>query len=103
MKKTVLALLFGFVAISSGLCQAEDAPRKIIGVLIYDKVLTSDVTVPLEVFGRAAKMKEFAGYQVIAIAPEKKPVTTDEGKFTLTLHHLLSTLCFLQMQKMQTL
>lgn len=60
-------------------CLATDAPTKTIGVLIYDRVLTSDVTAPMEVFGNAAKEKEFAGYRIVAIAPTKKLITTEEG------------------------
>jgi transcriptional regulator GlxA family with amidase domain len=58
---------------------AAEAPVRTIGVLIYDKVLTSDVTAPLEVFGNAVKEQVFSGYRVVAIAPEKKPITTEEG------------------------
>ena len=79
MKKGFVVLLTGLMALASAHGQAADAPRKTIGVLIFDKVLTSDVTAPLEVFGNAAKQEEFSGYRVVAIAPEKKPVTTEEG------------------------
>jgi transcriptional regulator GlxA family with amidase domain len=50
-----------------------------IGVLVFDKVLTSDVTAPMEVFGNASKKSEFSKYQVAIIAPEKKLITTEEG------------------------
>ena len=50
-----------------------------IGVLIFGKVLTSDVTAPMEVFGNASKKPEFSQYQVAIIAPEKKLITTEEG------------------------
>lgn len=53
---------------------------KVIGVLIYDGVLTSDVTAPLEVFGSAVRNQpELAGYKVVTIAPERRPVNTEEG------------------------
>jgi len=58
---------------------AIDTPQRVIGVLIYDRVLTSDVTAPLEVFGNAVKEKEFAGFRVVAIAPDKRPIVTEEG------------------------
>lgn len=79
MKKQSLVLLTIISIGWSGVCLAADAGKKVIGVLIYDKVLTSDVTGPLEVFGKAAQMKEFENYRVVAIAPEKKLITTDEG------------------------
>ena len=57
--------------------KVEDT-RKKIGVLVFQKVLTSDVTAPLEVFGAAAANKEFP-YQVVAISVGDKNVTTQEG------------------------
>lgn len=79
MKNGIPVVIAGLATLVCGLCPAADLPHKTIGVLIYDKVLTSDVTAPLEVFGNAVKQKEFAGYRVVAIAPEKEPVTTEEG------------------------
>lgn len=79
MRKSILALLAALALVSPGICVAADAPMKTIGVLMFDKVLTSDVTAPLEVFGNAVKQKDFAGYRVVAIAPGKAPVTTEEG------------------------
>jgi len=79
MKNTAWLLLAGISVAASSACMAADTPKRIIGVLVYDKVLTSDVTGPLEVFGKAVQMKEFENYQVVAIAPEKKLITTDEG------------------------
>ena len=61
--------------------RATAAPQatRFIGVLVYDQVLTSDVTAPLEVFGHASTQPEFAAYKVVAIAPDKRPVFTHEG------------------------
>lgn len=47
----------------------EDNAKKKIGVLIFDDVLTSDVTAPLEVFGYAEKDPDFE-YEVLAISVE---------------------------------
>lgn len=51
-----------------------------IGVIVYDDVLTSDVTAPLEVFGVATKESWFTSYEVVTIAvSDRKSVTTEEG------------------------
>ncbi|MEQ1516502.1 MAG: DJ-1/PfpI family protein [Usitatibacteraceae bacterium] len=79
MTKGLVFLVTALALTISVHCRAADTPVKTIGVLIYDKVLTSDVTAPLEVFGNAVKQSEFANYRVVAIAPEMKPVMTEEG------------------------
>lgn len=59
---------------------AVHAAEKRIGILVFDKVLTSDVTAPLEVFGAASKKAWFSSYTVITIATtEKKTIRTEEG------------------------
>jgi transcriptional regulator GlxA family with amidase domain len=52
-----------------------------IGILVYDKVLTSDVTAPAEVFGVATRKSWFSNYEVLLIGVEKDAtvVTTEEG------------------------
>lgn len=56
------------------------AADKHIGVLVFDKVLTSDVTAPAEVFGVATRNSWFADYEVLFIGVERKPIiTTEEG------------------------
>jgi transcriptional regulator GlxA family with amidase domain len=75
----VFVIFVALVFAAPQLCQASNRVIKTIGVLIYDKVLTSDVTAPLEVFGNATKQREFAGYKVVAIAPQKRPISTEEG------------------------
>lgn len=53
---------------------------KRIGILVYDGVLTSDVTAPLEVFGIASRKSWFTDYQVITIGlTPAKTITTEEG------------------------
>ncbi len=56
------------------------AAEKRIGILVFDKVLTSDVTAPLEVFGAASKKAWFSSYTVFTIATtQKKNIRTEEG------------------------
>ena len=51
-----------------------------IGILVFDGVLTSDVTAPLEVFGVASRKTWFSGYDVITISVENQShITTEEG------------------------
>jgi len=51
-----------------------------IGILVFDGVLTSDVTAPLEVFGVASRKTWFSDYDVITISVEdKSQITTEEG------------------------
>tara|TARA_R110000772_G_scaffold143728_2_gene253271 strand:+ start:112 stop:813 length:702 start_codon:yes stop_codon:yes gene_type:complete len=57
------------------------AAEKKIGVLVYDKVLSSDVTAPAEVFGVATRKSWFSDYEVILIGVDKDApvITTEEG------------------------
>lgn len=57
------------------------AADKRIGILVYDKVLTSDVTAPAEVFGVATRESWFSDYEVLLIGVERDAavVTTEEG------------------------
>lgn len=54
------------------------APSRI-GILVFDGVLTSDVTAPAEVFGAAVKQKWFSAHEVVLIAINDKQVRTEEG------------------------
>jgi transcriptional regulator GlxA family with amidase domain len=57
-----------------------NAGTKTLGILVYDGVLTSDVTAPLEVFGVASKLSWFADYEVKTIGiSEASFITTEEG------------------------
>lgn len=57
------------------------AADKRIGILVYDKVLSSDVTAPAEVFGVATRKSWFSNYEVLLIGVERdvSVVTTEEG------------------------
>jgi transcriptional regulator GlxA family with amidase domain len=66
-----------FVCLVAGSSFAAD---KQIGVLVYDGVLTSDVTAPLEVFGAASSKPWFSDYEVITIGiNESTAIETEEG------------------------
>lgn len=48
--------------------------------LVFDGFLTSDVTVPIEVFGAASKKAWFLFYDVVVIStPKDKEVVSEEG------------------------
>ncbi len=76
-KLTAIAVLF-----LAGILFAPPtfAGDKRIGILVFDKVLTSDVIAPAEVFGVATRKSWFSDYEVVFIGVERKPViTTEEG------------------------
>lgn len=51
-----------------------------IGIIVFDGVLTSDVSAPVEVFGAASKKAWFSNYEVIVISStQKKTIRTEEG------------------------
>lgn len=51
-----------------------------IGIIVFDGVLTSDVTAPIEVFGAASKKAWFSNYEVIVISStQSKTIRTEEG------------------------
>jgi len=57
-----------------------NAAKNKIGLLIYDGVLSSDVTAPVEVFGAASRKAWFSDYEVVLISPKKQGyITSDEG------------------------
>jgi len=70
-----LIVLLGAVIASSTL-----AADKRIGIVVFDGVLTSDVTAPIEVFGAASKKAWFSDYAVTVLsATRQKTITTEEG------------------------
>ncbi|TBR43962.1 DJ-1/PfpI family protein [Marinomonas agarivorans] len=59
---------------------AAKAADKRVGILVYDGVLTSDVTAPLEVFGVASRLSWFNDYEAITVSvSNQKTITTEEG------------------------
>jgi len=70
-----LAVLLGAIIASSSW-----AADKRIGIVVFDGVLTSDVTAPIEVFGAASKKAWFSDYAVTVLsATRQKTITTEEG------------------------
>ncbi len=56
------------------------ASEKTIAIVVFDGVLTSDVTAPLEVFGAASKKSWFSDYRVNLVAATlDKNIRTEEG------------------------
>jgi len=74
LKKVVILILI--VSASS----LVNAAKNKIGILIYDGVLSSDVTAPVEVFGAASRKAWFSDYEVILISPKQQDyITSEEG------------------------
>ncbi len=74
IKKAVFLLA---ILAFSGACWSAN---KRIGIVVFDGVLTSDVTAPIEVFGAASKQAWFSDYDVTVIAATaKKSIETEEG------------------------
>lgn len=75
--KPILALL----AMSLLTAAPVNAADKTIGILIFDGVLSSDVTAPAEVFGVASRKAWFSDYAVRLIGVERavKTILTEEG------------------------
>lgn len=73
---TLFLLIFGLTFSLPSL-----AADKRIGILVYDKVLSSDVTAPAEVFGVATRKSWFSDYEVLLIGVDRDAsvVTTEEG------------------------
>jgi len=62
------------------------ATDKKIGILVYDGVLSSDVTAPAEVFGVATRKSWFSDYDVLLIGVKKDiPVVSTEEGIRLTV------------------
>ncbi len=69
------AILLGAIIASSTF-----AADKRIGIVVFDGVLTSDVTAPIEVFGAASKKAWFSDYAVTVLsATQQKTIQTEEG------------------------
>ncbi|MEH6651905.1 MAG: DJ-1/PfpI family protein [Motiliproteus sp.] len=78
--KTPIRLLIATVFMLITVINTAQAADKRIGILVYDGVLTSDVTAPLEVFGIASRLTWFSDYEVITVSvSDQKTITTEEG------------------------
>jgi len=78
--RRVIGKLILLVSITLFSLQSLAADKRI-GILVYDKVLSSDVTAPAEVFGVATRKSWFSNYEVLLIGVERgvSVVTTEEG------------------------
>ena len=77
IKPAIILFIFSslFFAVNS-----IDAATSKIGVLSIENFLMGDVTIPVEVFGRATKKEPFSGYEVVVISGSKnKEVVAEEG------------------------
>ena len=78
--KAPLFTLFASLALCLVMATSSHAADKRIGILVYDGVLTSDVTAPLEVFGVASRLSWFSNYKPVTISVTKQhTITTEEG------------------------
>ncbi|MBV1913962.1 MAG: DJ-1/PfpI family protein [Pseudomonadales bacterium] len=63
--------------------QVASAKQSLIGILVFDGFLTSDVTAPVEVFGAATKTSWFSSYNVVIISATKNKTATSEEGLTI--------------------
>lgn len=79
-RKPALWAVFG-LALQAAVILAPSAAQAAtkIGIIVFDGVLTSDVTAPIEVFGAASKQAWFSSYEVVTVAVGDKTITTEEG------------------------
>ncbi len=83
-KRFMIAVFFLFTASSQTVAATSN-----IGIIVFDGVLTSDVTAPIEVFGAASKKAWFSQYEVKVIsATKKKTIQTEEG-LTIVADHTI--------------
>lgn len=83
LKRTLFTLSLLLMAASA---QAD----KRIGIIVFDGVLTSDITAPIEVFGIASKKAWFSDYDVITINVGDGATVTSEDGLTLAVDAHLS-------------
>ncbi len=81
MSKTKLVVILSvFSLLLFAVSSADAAASKKIGVLAIDNFLEGDVTIPVEVFGRAIKKERFSDWEVVVISgSKKKEVIAEEG------------------------
>lgn len=66
------------------------AASKKIGIVVFDGVLSSDITAPIEVFGIASKQSWFSDYEVVLINVENNASITSEEGLSLNVDTYLS-------------
>lgn len=75
---TLFIVLF-VTSVLAGIAPSHAAGKSTIGIVVFDGFLTSEVTAPIEVFGKASKKSWFSTYEVVTIAADRKAVTSEEG------------------------
>ncbi len=60
-----------------------------IGIIVFDGVLTSDVTAPAEVFGAASKQAWFSSYEVELISSTRNKMVKSEEGLTMMADHTI--------------
>lgn len=60
-----------------------------IGIVVFDGVLTSDVTAPAEVFGAASKQAWFSNYDVVLISSTRNKTVKSEEGLTMVADHTI--------------
>jgi len=68
----------------------SQAAQHTIGILVYDGVLTSDVTASIEVFGAASKKAWFSNYEVVLISANDQDYITSEEGLSIRVDHSIN-------------
>ncbi|MFC3152303.1 DJ-1/PfpI family protein [Litoribrevibacter euphylliae] len=77
---TVGAVLLSATVSGVAMSTPAMADDKRIGIIVFDGVLSSDVTAPIEVFGIASKKSWFSDYETLVInVGDSELITTEEG------------------------
>lgn len=72
--------VFAVMIFIVGFAASAGAAKAMIGILVFDGFLTSDVTAPVEVFGAATKRAAFSNFEVVVVsATRDKSVRSEEG------------------------
>jgi len=80
MRTLLMSILFTLLVTQSVHAQGAETKETVIGVLAFDRVLTSEITAPIEVFGAAAKKDWFSSHRVLLLSGAKnKQIVTEEG------------------------
>jgi len=80
MRKQLLLIALSILSFNVISATSANAANSMIGILVFDGFLTSDVTAPVEVFGAASKKPSFSSHQVVIISSTReKSVRSEEG------------------------
>ncbi len=79
LAKTMAFVMAGFTTLLGTSAHADEDDTFRIGVMLYDSILTSDVTAPLEVFGAAITNEVIEDVEIVTIATNAGLIKTHEG------------------------